>query len=385
VNERNWHELLGRGLSRRQLLRQIAGAGVALSGIALLAACGDDDGDNDDPAPTATQPASASTQPAASPSAAAATQPASPVSSAFPVAIEHKFGTTEIASEPARVVTIGFSEQDAVLALGVTPVAVREWFGEQPYAVWPWAQDALGDGEPTVLTLTFGELDFEAVAALEPDLLIATHSGITETEYGTLAGIAPTLAQSADYPDFGMPWQEQTRSIARALGREEQAEALIAEVDGAIADAAAANPEFAGATIAWASPGGDGTYWAVGPNTPPLRFLSALGFTLSDDLTAAIGDLDSAQISAEQLNLLDADVLIIQASTDEERTLIEEDALFQQLDAVQEGRTVFFIGLEDPVYASLSFSTVLSLPFALDELPSMLAAALQGNGATPTS
>lgn len=302
---------------------------------------------------------------------------------AFPVTIEHRFGAIEIAAEPARVATIGFSEQDAVLALGVTPVAVREWFGKQPFAVWPWARDELGDAEPTVLTMAFGELDFEAIAALEPDLLVATHSGITQEEYGTLARIAPTLAQSGDYPDFGMPWQEQTRAIARALGRGEPAEALIAEVERAIADAAAANPAFAGATIAWASPSGDGQFWAVGPNTPPMRFLSALGFRLSDELTAAIGTLDSARIAGEQVNLLDADVLIMQVATPEERAAIEQDPLSQQLGAIQGGRTIFFVGLEDPIYAALSFSTVLSLPFVVDELTPILAGTIEGASTTP--
>ncbi|HET6547882.1 MAG TPA: hypothetical protein VFG79_05485, partial [Solirubrobacter sp.] len=31
---------------------------------------------------------------------------------AFPVAVEHKFGTTEIATEPKRVVTVGYTDQD---------------------------------------------------------------------------------------------------------------------------------------------------------------------------------------------------------------------------------------------------------------------------------
>ena len=90
------------------------------------------------------------------------------------------------------MVTIGFSEQDPVLALGVKPVAVREWFGGHPYAAWPWAVDDLGDAEPTVLTMPFGELDYERIAVLRPDLIVATHSGITEEEYERLSRIAPT-------------------------------------------------------------------------------------------------------------------------------------------------------------------------------------------------
>src|SRR3712207_1999237 len=92
---------------------------AALALLPVLAACGSD-----------TTPSSPGT-----PSTDAA---------AFPVSIPHKYGTTEIKAAPQRVVTIGLVEQDALLALGVAPVATTEWFGEQPGAVFPWAKDELG-------------------------------------------------------------------------------------------------------------------------------------------------------------------------------------------------------------------------------------------------
>ncbi len=49
---------------------------------------------------------------------------------AFPVTIEHKFGSVTIPAEPQRVIALGYSEVDPILALGVKPIAVREWFGE---------------------------------------------------------------------------------------------------------------------------------------------------------------------------------------------------------------------------------------------------------------
>ena len=301
---------------------------------------------------------------------------------AFPVTIEHKFGATVISKAPERVVTIGFSEQDPVLALGVKPVAVREWFGGQPYAVWPWAVDELGDATPDVLVMPYGQLDFEKIASLRPDLIVATHSGITQQEYATLSRIAPTLAQPAAYPDFGVPWQEQTRLIGRAVGLEPLADRLVADVEAKIADARAAHPEFEGATIAWASPAGQGQYWVVGPNTPPMRFLSALGFELPPALARLIGERDSGQISGEQIALLDVDVLIFQASSEADRKALEESPLFRSLKVAREGRVIYFDGSLDPLYGALSFSTVLSLPYAVDELVPLLAAAVDGDPAT---
>lgn len=305
---------------------------------------------------------------------------------AFPVMVEHKFGSTEIASEPERVISIGFSEQDPILALGVKPIAVREWFGGHPFATWPWAQDELGDAEPEVLTMTFGELDFEALAALAPDVIIATHSGITQEEYDRLSQIAPTVAQPGEFVDFGVPWQEQTALIGRALGRAELAKQRIAEVEEQIAAARAEHPEFEGASIVFASPSsGQGQYWVFSPNTPPLRFLTSLGFTFPVELAELVGDRDAVEISSEQILLLNTDVLIWQVSSDAEREAIESDPLYQQLAVSQEDRDIFFVGAEDTLYGSLSFSTVLSLPYAVEHLAPQLAAAVDGDPATVIS
>ena len=296
----------------------------------------------------------------------------------FQVTIPHKFGEMVLEAEPERVLTIGFSEQDPVLALGVQPIAIREWFGEQPFAVWPWGQDALGDAEPEVLVMPFGELDFELIAGLQPDLIVATHAGILEEEYTTLAQIAPTLAQPGGYPDFGVPWQEQTRLIGMALGRAEEAEELISTVEDQTADSGAEHSEFGGATVAWITPA-DGGYWATGPTTPPMRFLADLGFRMPDDLSEAVGDADSIQISGEQLHLIDVDVLIALTDSEAIRDEIENDPLFQQLRVAQEGRIIFFEALDDPIYGALSFSTVLSLPYAVEHLTPRLVAAVDGD------
>ncbi len=43
---------------------------------------------------------------------------------AFPVSIEHAFGSTTIQERPERVVTLGWSAQDVAYALGVPPVGM---------------------------------------------------------------------------------------------------------------------------------------------------------------------------------------------------------------------------------------------------------------------
>lgn len=294
------------------------------------------------------------------------------------ISIDHKFGTMELTEVPERVLTIGYSEQDPVLALGVVPIAIRDWFGDYPYGVWPWAQDELGDAEPTLLQMTHGELNFEQIAELDPDLIVATHSGITEEEYAFLSEIAPVLAQPAEYPDFGVPWQVQTQLIGQALGRGAEAGELIGGVEGAIAAANQMNNGFDEATVVWAIPREDGIQ-LVGGTTPPMRFLARLGLVNDPTVQELIGEDSSILISEEQLELLDVDLLMMQVLSEEERELIESHPLYSQLDVFQEDRVIFFVGNE-PAFGALSFSTVASLPYLVEELVPQIAEALSSGG-----
>src|SRR6202453_212951 len=94
-----------------------------------------------------------------------------------PVTITHIFGETSIAEPPKRVVSAGFTGQDDLLALGIVPVAVTAWFGDQPFGVWPWAQPKLGKAKPVVLNLDNG-IQINQISGLKPDLIAATDAGL---------------------------------------------------------------------------------------------------------------------------------------------------------------------------------------------------------------
>lgn len=116
--------------------------------------------------------------------------------------IEHLYGTTMIEEEPERIVTLGLWDQDPLLALGVAPVAVSEWYGEYEHATWPWARDELGDAEPVVLN--GGVRDeanppLEEIAALEPDLIISLYNATTQAQYEQLSQIAPVVLPGEEF------------------------------------------------------------------------------------------------------------------------------------------------------------------------------------------
>lgn len=281
----------------------------------------------------------------------------------FPVTVEHKFGTTTIEQEPQRVVAIGYTEQDYLLALGITPVAVRYWYGEED-AILPWAEDQVEGEAPIVLNMPFGSLNYEAILALEPDLISAVTAGITQEEYDLLSQIAPTIAQSEGYIDFGMPWQEITHMVGMAVGRSDEAEAITANVESLFAAVREENPQFAGKTVA-VSYFFDGTYGFYTPQDTRGRFFTDLGFVVPDELVAIAGDSFFANVSAESIALIDQDViaLVNLQFIEGGREALEAEPLFGSLNAVQEDRVIY---LDEAAENALGFSSPLSLPFALE-------------------
>jgi iron complex transport system substrate-binding protein len=296
----------------------------------------------------------------------------------FPATVAHRHGETVVEAMPERVVTVGYSDQDAVLAFGVTPVAVTDWYGDHEHGVWEWAQDELGDGEPEVLNqgefTGTADYDLERIRLLEPDLIIGLYTDMDEQQYADLTDIAPTIAPSADHPEFGMPWQEVTRMTGAALGQPERAEELIEEVDAQLAAAAEEHPEFAGQEGLVAEAFEPGTSFVRSKGDPRTQIIEALGFVLPDDLAELAGDQDGAQVSDEQMDLLDRDLVLWNVGHDDTlRAQIEAKPLYETLQVVQDGRSVF---VEDPIVAgALTWGTVLSIPYAIDELVPLLAAA----------
>ncbi|MGY1651184.1 ABC transporter substrate-binding protein [Geodermatophilus sp. SYSU D01119] len=302
------------------------------------------------------------------PAADAGSSSSAASSGAFPVTIENKFGTTEIPEEPQRVVTVGFNDQDFVLALGVTPVGERELLGDYDAPSRPWAQEQLPDEE--IPTVGGEEIDVEAVAALEPDLIVGVYSFMDEAVYEQLSGIAPTLAQTDEYADGATPWQEQTLLIGQALGREEEAQALVDDVEGRFETAVEENPDFAGSSIAVDLTGVGSGHYLLGADDLRTQFFTDLGFTVPET---------STDVSQERLDLLDADVLAVNGY---DQAAADADALFSALDVVTSGRTVLLGTYSGDVSAALGFGSPLSLPYLIDEVVPALAAAADGDPAT---
>lgn len=342
----------------RQLVTSLAAAAV------LMAATGGSGADASASAITTSIAATAAT--------AASTTPSPP--DAFPITITHKYGETTIDAEPLRVVSVGYTDHDFLLALGVTPVGVRDWYGDQPFATWPWAQDALGDAEPALIGST--ELNYEQIAALEPDVIVGVSSGMTDEEYATLSKIAPTVVQPGDFVDYGTPWDVATELIGDALGRGDEAAAVVHDVRQSFAEARTAHPEFDGATgaVAFLYETDPGAYASSDSRS---RVLTDLGFAIPSEFDELAGDSFFFTVSQEDLAPLDTDVVVWIVAADIDS--IASMPLRPSMRAFEEGREIV---TDELLSAALSFSSPLSLPFVLEQLVPELALAVDGDPAT---
>lgn len=292
----------------------------------------------------------------------------------YPVTIEHKFGSTIIESEPQRIVVLGYTEQDPYFALGAEPIAIRYWYGDES-AIFPWAEEATNGVQPEVLQMDWGALNYEAILELEPDLISAIDAGISEEEYETLSAIAPTVAQYGDYLDFGMPWQETTRLVGTVLGKSDEAEALVADIEARLENIREENPQFIGKTVSVSYYLGD-TYGYYTDQDSRARFFTDLGFVIPEEQIEIAGDEFYAYISEERLDLIDQDLLVFlglqffEGGSEVAREAYEANPLINQLTAVEEGRVLY---VPDDYDDALQFSTVLSLNYLLDGLVPLIA------------
>lgn len=293
----------------------------------------------------------------------------------FPLTFEHKFGTTTIEQKPTRVVSLSFVGHDNILAMGVKPIAVRYWYGEFPHSVWPWAQDALGDAKPVVLK---GSLNIEQIASLAPDLILGMASGITEEQYALLSAIAPTIAPESQYTDYSTPWQVMAATVGKALGETQKAEKMIGDIERQIGSIVKAHPEWQGktASVSFYYAGNPGGYRSIDPRP---QLLQRLGFSTPELLDAAAAD-DAffATISPEDLTPLEADVLVWMVTGDA-LAGVRDMPLRKAMKAHKEGREIL---ADDLLAGAFSFTSLLSLPYVLDELVPMIELAVDGDPTT---
>lgn len=297
---------------------------------------------------------------------------------AYPIAIEHAFGTTIIPERPDRVAAVSWANHEVPLALGVAPVGfARADFGDDDGdGLLPWVSarlEEIGAEAPALFNEGDG-IDFEAVAASEPDVILAAYSGLTRADYDKLSRIAPVVAYRTG--PWATDWREMIRLNAAGIGMSEEGDALIARTEAQIAETVAGFPAMHGKSAMFI------THLDVRDlsvirfytaNDTRVKFLADLGLVSPASIAAAGADgRYSGEISAERVDAIaDADIIIAyggQAVADE----IAKNPLISLMPAVARG-SVVLLG-NDPLGTAAN-PTPLSIPWVLEDYVERLNAA----------
>ncbi|QDO86972.1 iron-siderophore ABC transporter substrate-binding protein [Ornithinimicrobium ciconiae] len=355
--------------------------GVCTLGLVLVAGCStgptDDTATTDNAGPTDetggtsdTDSTSAGSGDSAEDSADAAGETGA---AQFPVTIEHAFGETTIESDPQRVATVGWSDQDTVVALGEVPVgSVRISWGGNDAGSTDWFDAAVTElgsdpGEVTRYDDADG-IPTDEIAQLAPDLIIGTNSGMTQEEYDALSKIAPVVA----FPEtaWGTPWRDSVEMVGQAIGRDAEADAVLAELEVDLDTVSSEHPELAGTSMAWTwytatDLSTIGVYTATDLRPQLMHEFGMVDASKVTELTEANPGTFSANLSSEQADTLDADVLFFYVEDESQVDQLVNEPLIGSTPALANGS---FVALTDmQLMSALSSPTPLTIPVVLEE------------------
>ena len=233
---------------------------------------------------------------------------------AFPVTIEHAFGETTIEEEPTRVATLGWTDHDHALALGVVPVgATKITWGGNAAGSSDWFDAALeeaGAEAPGPVRRRRRRADRRgrpARARPDPGDQLRHHRG----------GVHQAQQDRAGRRLPGVPVDDPVADVARdgrrgagshRPGRRGRRPTRRTAIDAAKED----YPELDGASLIYGylTPADLSTVGIYAPQDPRVALLRDFGMVDADAVAGAIKEGEFyGTVSAERASELDSDVL----------------------------------------------------------------------------
>lgn len=298
--------------------------------------------------------------------------------SVFPVTIRHAFGTTVIAKKPERVATVAWANHEVPLALGIVPVgfAAANFGDDDGDGLLPWVAERLAElkADRPVLFDEGDGIDFEAVAATRPDVILASYSGLSQADYDTLSQIAPVIA----YPQapWSTDWRDMIRLNSAGLGMASEGEVLIAEIEAKIAAEVAAHPDLRGKSAMFVTHL-DATDLSMvnfyTTHDTRVRFFKDLGLATPKSVAdASAGNSFSGSISAERIDAFDDVDIVVTYGDHRLVEAMSANPLLARMPAVAHNAVVT-LG-RDPVGTAAN-PTPLSIAWVLKDYVALLAEA----------
>ncbi|PRB14210.1 ABC transporter substrate-binding protein [Microbacterium sp. MYb62] len=260
---------------------------------------------------------------------------------------ESAFGDVELPETIERIVSVDFYTPAALIDLGIMPVGVvNTYFTDtEGLAIPVQYSSAIADADVESIG-EYYELNLEAVAKADPDVIIATSDflPLDDPLREELEKVAPIITFDAR---DGESWRTRATELAKILDREDVLQPLVEKYDarrdeikeqyaGILSDQAVT--VFVPFADEWA------TYADTHFSTPILRDLGATFREQADD------EINEAKFpnwfSYENLDrLANADVILLNNHDEETLAMLDANTIWQNLPAVQGGMVFDYIPL----------------------------------------
>jgi iron complex transport system substrate-binding protein len=304
---------------------------------------------------------------------------------AYPIVIKHAFGTTVIEKKPVRIATVEWANHEVPLALGVVPVGMaRANFGDDDDdGILPWNLARLKElhAKTPVLFDEGDGIDFEAVAATQPDVILAAYSGLSRATYETLSQIAPVVA----YPEapYSTDWRETIRLDSRGMGMAAEGEALIKKIEGEISTALAGHPELKGRSAMFITHLNATDLSVVNfytTNDTRVKYFADLGLTSPKSVVAASQPGKFAgSVSAEHVDSFDDVDILVTYGGQKLLDALDASPLLSKMPAVAKGSLVM---LGNNPIGNAANPTPLSVSWVLKDYIALLSEAAKKSAKT---
>ncbi|GII91632.1 ABC transporter substrate-binding protein [Sinosporangium siamense] len=247
--------------------------------------------------------------------------------------VTHTLGTTKVPADPKRVVVLGDQTLDFAVAAGIKPVGIsstRGLSGPNPYIADQVA------GVPVVGNLR--EINYEAVAKTEPDMIVAVGWLLDDASYKQLSGIAPTVTTGDPKAEIER-WREDIVESGRVFGKPDVATRLVGEIEDKIKKTKEVLGDVKDEKVVLIR-------WADSGPTPMLRgmqagqLLSELGYSWPSIVDKEAGGHGPA-LSLERLDEIDVDHIFVSTLNPAADKSLEEaktQPAWTSLKAVKENR-----------------------------------------------
>ena len=299
-------------------------------------------------------------------------------SQTYPIVIKHAFGTTTIPEKPKRIATVAWANHEVPLALGVVPVgfAAANFGDDNGDGMLPWVEKRLKElgAEKPVLFDEGDGIDFEAVAETKPDVILASYSGLSQSDYDTLSQIAPVVA----YPEapWSTDWRDMIRLNSAGMGMAAEGEALIRKIDSEIADAVTAYPHLKGKAAMFVTHLDATDLSTINfytTNDTRVRFFNDLGLVSPKSVVdASKPGQFSGSVSAEQIDAFDDVDIVVTYGSEELYNAMKNNPLMAKMPVVA-NNAIVMLG-RNPLGTAAN-PTPLSISWVLKDYVGLLAQA----------